>query len=295
MCELLAMSTRHLAQLTVSLEALASHSAPVGGTRDGWGVAYFHGRDVALFREPSAAGDSPLVRWLGQSGPATTLAIAHIRRATLGTVALSNTQPFVRELAGRTHVFAHNGHLPGIARSQELAFDRYRPIGDTDSEHAFCALLERMHALWRSAAAPPSVQQRLAVVTQFAADLRPLGPANFLYADGELLFAHGHRRIHPASGRIEPPGLFRLSTACGVAHQTPSAQSAPAALAAQALTLIASVPLDGRQWQPFAEGEVVVVSAGRTGTLSNQPAPGASPDDERAGRIPQLTGESYVE
>ena len=168
----------------------------------------------------------------------------------------------MRELAGRCHVFAHNGHLPGIARLPALAFDRYRPIGDTDSEHAFCALLERMHGLWCRAATPPSVQQRRAVVTQFAADLRPLGPANFLYADGEFLFAHGHRRIHPESGRIEPPGLFRLSRICSVAQQPPDTQKAPTALDAQALTLIASVPLDCGEWQPFTEGEVVVVSAG---------------------------------
>ena len=179
MCELLAMSTRHAAQLIVSLEALARHSGPASGTRDGWGVAYFQGRDVALFREPIAASDSPLVRWLEQGGPSNTLAIAHIRRATLGTVGLSNTQPFVRKLGGRAHVFAHNGHLPGIAQSPALAFDRYRPIGDTDSEHACCALLERMHGLWHRASTPPTVQQRWAVVTQFAADLRPLGPANF--------------------------------------------------------------------------------------------------------------------
>ena len=47
MCELLAMSTRHAAQLTVSLEALTSHSGSASGTRDGWGAAYFQGRDVA--------------------------------------------------------------------------------------------------------------------------------------------------------------------------------------------------------------------------------------------------------
>ena len=262
MCELLAMSTRHAAHLTVSLQALASHSGPTSSTRDGWGAAFYQGNDVALFREPIAAGDSALARWLGQRGPATTLGVAHIRRATLGTVRLANTQPFVRELAGRAHVFAHNGHLPGIAQSAELAFDRYRPIGDTDSEHAFCALLERLHGLWGRNATSPSVEQRLGVVTQFAADLRRLGPANFLYADAEVLFAHGHRRIHPASGRIEPPGLFRLAQSGNTVEQRAPARSALAAPDFQAVTLIASVPLGEAAWQPFAEGEVVVVSAG---------------------------------
>ena len=268
MCELLAMSTRHAAHLSASLEMLASHSGPTSSTRDGWGAAFYQGNDVALFREPIAAGDSALARWLGQRGPATTLAVAHIRRATLGTVRLANTQPFVRELAGRAHVFAHNGHLPGIAQSAGLAFDRYRPIGDTDSEHAFCALLERLHGLWGRNATPPSLEQRLGVVTQFAADLRRLGPANFLYADAEVLFAHGHRRIHPASGRIEPPGLFRLAPSGSTLEQRVQTRSAPAAPDSQAapgmqaVTLIASVPLGDGAWQPFAEGEVVAVSAG---------------------------------
>ena len=263
MCELLAMSTRHAAHLTFSLETLASHSGPTSGTRDGWGAAYYQGNDVAQFREIIAASNSPLVRFLEQQGPSTTLAISHIRRATLGAVAFSNTQPFVRELAGRMHVFAHNGHLPGIARSQGLAFDRYHPVGDTDSEHAFCALLERMHGLWTRTATPPSIQARLDVVAEFAADLRQLGPANFLYADAEVLYAHGHRRIHRATGRIEPPGLFRLSQQCSVADQSIYTQGVTVAPGFQAATLIASVPLSAANWQPFFEGEIVVVSAGR--------------------------------
>jgi glutamine amidotransferase len=263
MCELLAMSTRHAAHLTFSLEALASRSGPASGTRDGWGAVYYQGNDVAQFRELVAASNSPLVRFLEQQGPSTTLAISHIRRATLGAVTFSNTQPFVRELAGRIHVFAHNGHLPGIARSQGLAFNHYHPVGDTDSEHAFCALLERMHGLWARTATPPSIQARLDVVAQFAADLRPLGPANFLYADAEVLFAHGHRRIHRASGRIEPPGLFRLSQLCSMADQSLHTQGVTVAPGFQAVTLIASVPLSTAHWQPFAEGETVAVSAGR--------------------------------
>jgi predicted glutamine amidotransferase len=262
MCELLAMSTRHAAHLTFSLEALASHSGPTSGTRDGWGAAYYQGNDVAQFREIIAASNSPLVHFLQQQGPSTSLAISHIRRATLGAVAFSNTQPFVRELAGRMHVFAHNGHLPGIERSQALGFDRYHPFGDTDSEHAFCALLDRMHGLWARTTTPPSIQARLGVVTEFTAELRQLGPANFLYADAEVLFAHGHRRIHRATGRIEPPGLFRLSQQCSMVDQSLHTEGVTVAPGFQAVTLIASVPLSTADWQPFAEGEIVAVSAG---------------------------------
>lgn len=263
MCELLAMSSRQATRLTFSLEALAARSGPASSTRDGWGAAFYQGRDAALFREPVAASDSPLVRFLETQGPDTTLAISHIRRATHGAVTLANTQPFSRELAGRTHVFAHNGLLPDIARSPHLAFERYQPIGETDSEQAYCALLERLHQLWHLTSAPPPIDERLALVAAFAADLRQLGPANFLYADGEVLFAHGNRRIQAATGLIEPPGLFMLSRQCDHAHESVQAQGVSVAPGFQEVTLIASVPLSAGHWRPLAEGEVVAVSAGR--------------------------------
>lgn len=53
----------------------------------------------------------------------------------------------LRELANRAQVFAHNGNLVGIRHAGSLAFDRYRPVGTTDSEPAFCALLEWVHGL----------------------------------------------------------------------------------------------------------------------------------------------------
>jgi glutamine amidotransferase len=208
------MSGRHPTRLTFSLEKLAAHGASAGRYSDAWGAAFYQNNDVALFREPTAASDSPLVRFLETQGPSTTLAISHLRRATRGAVTLSNTQPFARELSERMHVFAHNGDLPGIERSKKLAFDRYRPVGTTDSEHAFCALLERVLELWDPTSAPPPLRERLSVISDFAADLRKLGPANFLYADGEILFAHGHRRIQPATGEIVPPGLFFLPCRC---------------------------------------------------------------------------------
>lgn len=262
MCELIAMSSRHSTQLNFSLQTLADHSAGASTTRDGWGVAFYQGNDTALFREPAAASDSPLVRFLQAHGPSTTLAISHIRHATRGALNLSNTQPFVRELAGRMHVFAHNGNLAGIDSVENLAFDRYRPVGTTDSEHAFCALLERLHGLWRGAS-PPSLPERRSVVAQFAADLRKLGPANFLYADGDVLFAHGHQRIQSATGHIAPPGLWLWSCHCPDPGEPVHASGVTVAPGFQEMVLLSSVPLTGQAWRQLGDGELVVVSQGR--------------------------------
>jgi predicted glutamine amidotransferase len=108
-CELLALSSSQPEHLTFSLHTLAARGGQGMSSRDGWGVAFYQDIDVALFREPFAAGDSDLVRYLESHGPSTKLAISHIRHATRGAVTLANTQPFARELGGRMHVFAHNG------------------------------------------------------------------------------------------------------------------------------------------------------------------------------------------
>ena len=265
MCELLALSTSLPTRLTFSLHTLATHACEGGSARDGWGVAFYQGEDVALFREPRAAGDSALVRYLEADGPSTNLAISHIRHATRGAVQLSNTQPFVRELGGRTHVFAHNGDLPGIEDSALLATGAQRPVGQTDSERAFCALLARLSNLWGDAkeADPPSLQARMALLAVFAAELRSLGPANFLYADGDALFAHGHRRLQRGKARPEPPGLWLLQRHCTGADAAPDCDAGVSITqAARSAVLIASVALTDEAWRPLVEGELVAVRAG---------------------------------
>lgn len=269
MCELLAISSRHATRLSLSLAALAAHGAAGTPTRDGWGAAFYQGADVALYREAAPAGNSALAQLLQAQGPATPLALAHIRRATLGAVTLANTQPFARELAGRTHVFAHNGHLSGIAADPHFALDRFRPVGQTDSEHAFCALLQRLLPLWQDPAAPPTPQARLAVVAAFAATLRQLGPANFLYADGGVLFAHGDRRLQ-ADGRMAAPGLHLLTRRCRHDQESLQAHGVCIGCGFQQVLLLASVPLSGEAWQPLTEGETVAVAGGRL--LARQPA-----------------------
>lgn len=265
MCELLGMSCQRPVQLTFSLAVLASHAALPSIQRDGWGAAFYQDGDVALFREPAAACDSPLVRFLEHQGPSTKLAISHIRHATCGDVSLRNTQPFLREFGGRVHTFAHNGDLPGIKRSSNLAYDRFCPVGMTDSEHAFCALMERISGCRGDSSTGPSSKELATILAGFAADLRKLGPANFLYADGNTLFAYGDRRIQPTTGELSAPGLYLYTCRCvdeNTAIETSGLSISPGF---QEVAVIASVPLSDQRgnWRPLAEGELLAVSDGR--------------------------------
>jgi predicted glutamine amidotransferase len=261
-CELLAVSTSQPARLTFSLRTLASHGSATGLAHDGWGVAFYQGSDVALFREPAAAAESELVRFLECHGPSTGLAVSHIRHATWGAVQFSNTQPFIRELGGDTHVFAHNGYLTGIDKSAVLTLGIDRPIGQTDSELAFCALLARMRTLWGDAGLPP-VEARMTLLATFAADLRALGAANFLYADGDALFAHGHRRLTRLDGPIEPPGLWTLRRHRAPSDPPPVHEAGVAVVHGDtAAVFIASVPLTDEAWRPLHEGELMAVRDG---------------------------------
>ena len=190
--------------------------------------------------------------------------IAHVRHASQGEKCLANTQPFTRELGGATHVFAHNGILDDVERAVPLSPAGCRPVGDTDSEHAFCVLIERLRPVWLDAqrAAPP-LAQRQAIVAQFARDIAPLGAANFLYSDGDVTFVHAHKRYNPITHDRRPPGLHVLVRSCEVdsarlAAGIEIADGDPA----QRIVLVATVPLSDEPWQPLGEGELIVLRDG---------------------------------
>ncbi len=259
MCELFAMSSLMPTNVSFSLNALARHGGAEGPHRDGWGVAYYADRDVVVLREPRAASESELVRFIERHGPSSDLVISHIRFASFGDVALRNTQPFARELGGRRHVFAHNGDLPDLVCRGAGCFT---PIGETDSEKAFCHLLASMTPLWRDAGGElPPLSARLRVFSAFAADMRHAGTANIIYSDSDALFVHGHRRTLPNSDRVLR-GLYVLARNCKEPVPDMSDSGVELVTARQALTLVASVPLTVENWQPLADGEVLAIRSG---------------------------------
>lgn len=261
MCELLAMTARFPTNIHLSVRELARHGGETGPHRDGWGVGFVQEGDAVIVREPEAASESRWLASMQEQRMRASIVVAHIRKATQGERLLRNTQPFSRELGGRIHLFAHNGMLPGIEDHASFPARRFQRVGQTDSEHAFCALLERLAPLWERGV--PSLEERLAVVESFAAALRPLGPANFIYTDTDAVFAHGHRR-KDRTGEIRPPGLHLLCRTCsprddGVAIAGVSIPHG----ADQEVALVASVPLSDEPWQSLAEGEIVVLREGR--------------------------------
>jgi glutamine amidotransferase len=261
MCELLAMSARFPTTVHLSLGELARHGGETGPHRDGWGIGFVQDGDALVVREPEPASESRWVSFLRSHDVRSAIVLAHIRRATQGPRTMRNTQPFARELGGRVHLFVHNGMLPHVEADVRFPARRFRRVGDTDSEHAFCALLDRLAPLWE--AGLPNLDVRLATVVGFARELRTLGPANFIYTDGDAVFAHGHRRKSD-TGEIRPPGLHVLCRSCAAEYEgLPLAGIAIPREARQEVALVASVPLSGERWQPLEEGEVVVLREGR--------------------------------
>jgi glutamine amidotransferase len=151
---------------------------------DGWGLALYEGSAARVFLEPTAAAQSPLARFVSDNPIKTMLAIGHIRKKTRGAVSLANTHPFVRELWGRHWVFAHNGT---VKRARALKLGRYEPIGNTDSEHAYCYMLEALRSTF--AEYPRDARDLWAAIADAAGRIGGQGSFNFLMGDGRHLYA----------------------------------------------------------------------------------------------------------
>ena len=101
------------------------------------------------------------------------------------------------------------------------------------------------------------------MLATFAVELRALGPANFLYADGDALFAHGDRRLQ-RNGSAEPPGLWVRQRRCPPDNASAD-QGAGVAVHTDGTSVVwvASVPLTDDPWQPMARGELVAIRDGQ--------------------------------
>jgi glutamine amidotransferase len=190
MCQLLGMNCNVPTDICFSF---AGFSARGGGTdvhADGWGIAFFEGRGCRMFHDPLPARTSTVAELVRRHPIRSLNVIAHIRKATQGRVALENCHPFRRELWGRYWAFAHNGNLEAY---RPAPGERFRPVGDTDSEAAFCAVLEALRA--RFPGEEPPLRDLAAALADVSDGIARHGPFNFLLSNGDALFARCATRL----------------------------------------------------------------------------------------------------
>ena len=243
MCQLFGMSARRATDVVFSFTGFAQRALE---HKDGFGIAFFEGAGVRLMVDAQSARTSPVAEMVRRYPIHSDVIVSHIRKATQGRVALENTHPFVRELWGRYWVFAHNGDLRGFNPRLHGAF---RPVGQTDSERAFCWLMQE---LAKAHASVPNLHELTRTLRELAPQVARHGAFNFTLSNGQALWAHCstqlHRlaRVRPAVGRAWHDDDFDIDFA-------------PDAAADQQVTLIVTEPLTPDEpWTAFDSGELQV-------------------------------------
>lgn len=219
---------------------------------NGWGLAlYKDGRLQTIRQAKAAVDDSDFRRVAGRAYSHTVL--AHVRRATVGRVALENTHPFRH---GRW-AFVHNGTLPRFneLRPKMLAVmtPKHRSAiqGETDSEHIFHMLL----SAHESVPARPLYEILHHTFRQIAAWCHQLNSAariglNILLTDGECLVgSRWGRTLH----YVERVGIHDCEI-CGFPHIRHDPQHSYRAI------VIASEPLSNEHWSEIPDRSVFAVS-----------------------------------
>ena len=144
----------------------------------GWGMSVYEradGLDPRCVRFPEAAFSDP--DFVDATDIKGRIFNVHVRRATMGGLALENTHPFCLG----SYSLGHNGTIlryPRLLEHPSVA----RPRGDTDSEAFFNFLMTIYDA------GDPIGSLRRAVRT--TVERSPFSGLNFLFSDGDRLFAY---------------------------------------------------------------------------------------------------------
>lgn len=257
MCQLLGMNCNVPTDIVFSFEGFRQRGGLTDHHSDGWGIAFFEGDGCRMFLDHQPSALSPLADLVHKYPIKSRNVVAHIRKATQGEVSLANTHPFKRELWGRYWLFAHNGNLTDLP---PMASSRFQPVGTTDSEYAFCWLMDQLGLRYPS---KPPLDELHATMAALAAELAKHGTFNFLLSDGTALFARCATDLHYII-RQAPFAMAHLSDA------DVSVDFARYTQPSDHVAVIATQPLtDNENWIRIAQGELLRFEDGVVHRLAN--------------------------
>ena len=266
MCELLALSANTPTDMRFSFRGLARRGGATGVHADGWGLASFDPQDGGLnvIREESAAAFSPLAAQMAEHDLKALYSLAHIRKATQGVVTLDNCHPFQRRWRGQDWVFAHNGDIKGAIPSG----DPYLPIGNTDSEAAFCWILNTLN---EQPAVQMGAKALFELLNRCSAHLAGQGIFNCLISNGQWLYAYGGTKLHVITRRAP----FAQAT---LADDDVTVDFSAVTTENDVVTIVSTEPLTTNEtWRPLEPGESLLVVDGEI--VACHTSPGAEDRD----------------
>jgi predicted glutamine amidotransferase len=245
MCQLLGMNCNVPTDICFSFEGFHVRGGLTDHHKDGWGIAFFEGAGCRIFLDSKATVESPVADFVRRYPIHSKNVIAHIRKATQGKVALENCHPFRRELWGRYWIFAHNGNLEQFSPPMSGFF---QPVGETDSERAFCYLLDRLYAEFPQQ--PPSGDQIFQALQSVSGEIAAHGVFNYLLSNGDFLFAYCSTNLHHIL-RQAPFGCAHLI------DQDITVDFSLLTRPDDKVSVIASFPLtDNENWTAMAPGQL---------------------------------------
>lgn len=247
MCQLLGMNCNTPTDIVFSFTGFATRGGLTDHHKDGWGIAFFEGSGVRTFVDHQAAVESPVAELIKRYPIKSQHVIAHIRKATQGRVTLANCHPFVRELWGRYWVFAHNGDLKNFTPVLDGPF---RPVGTTDSELAFCTILQELRK--RFGDQLPLLADLRAALREIVDDIARHGTFNMLLSDGSALYTHCSTNLYYIV-RQHPFATAKLS------DDDLSVDFSQVTTSHDRVAVIVTQPLtDNETWTAFQPGELKV-------------------------------------
>jgi glutamine amidotransferase len=251
MCQLLGMNCNVPTDICFSFAGFSARGGQTDEHVDGWGIAFFEGSGCRMFLDVLPSNVSPVAELVRHYPIKSKQIVAHIRKATQGAVALENCHPFQRELWGRYWVFAHNGTLEGFVPPQS---GFYRAVGTTDSEAAFCLMLETLRRQFP--AGEPSEAEIHACISDTTHRLRHYGTFNYLLSDGLALYAHCSTKLHYVLRRSPFAVAHLLDRDVTVDFSRVAAPN-------DKVAIIATLPLtDNEPWLPIAPNQLVMFRDG---------------------------------
>ncbi|MFW2044546.1 class II glutamine amidotransferase [Acinetobacter variabilis] len=251
MCQLLGMNCATPTDITFSFRGFSQRAGITSDHSDGFGIAFFEDKACRLFVDNQSAVESPIAELVRNYPIKSRNVIAHIRKATQGKINLENSHPFSRELWGRQWIFAHNGDLKVFL--PELS-GRFTPVGNTDSERAFCYLLDQL--VKRFGYDEPKLDQVFDLLAEISPSIAEHGTFNFCLSNGQALFTYATTKLHwlVREYPFKPAQLIDIEVEVDFSQVT-TPEDRVAVITTEPLT-------QNEEWTAFQEGEMILFRDG---------------------------------